>query len=88
MAFSSATTETTVFGNKRVTYGTFTNAGGSTGGDIETGLDRVDAIHLVHSGTVVVASAPVVNETFPLASGDVTIVTVADASGFWIAYGA
>jgi hypothetical protein len=88
MAFSSTITETTVFGNKRVAYGTFTNGGSDTGGDIETGLDRVDAIHLVHSGSAVVASAPVVNETFPLASGDVTIVTVADADGFWIAYGA
>lgn len=87
MAFASALVEKTVFGNKRIHKGTFTNDGGSTGGDIATGLNRVDHIQLQHTGSAAVASAPAVNETLPLASGAVTIVTTADASGVWIAEG-
>lgn len=87
MAFSSTITETTVFGNKRVAYGTFTNGGSDTGGDIETGLNRVDFIHLQVTGSAVDANSPAVNETFPLASGNVTIVTTADTDGIWVAYG-
>jgi len=87
MAFSSTITETTVFGNKRVAFGTFTGDGGSTGGEIETGLDRVDMIHLQQSGSSAV-NATSINETLPLASGDVTVVTAPDMVGFWIAYGA
>lgn len=89
MAFTDAiiTEGTTVFGNKKVVYGTFSNDSGSTGGEVETGLDRVDAFLMSHTGSSVVASAPVANETFPLGSGDVTIVTVADTAGVWIAIG-
>jgi len=92
MAFTSTITETSVFGNKRVAYGTFTNTSGSTGGDIDTGLNRVDIMHLQTTGSPAPASSsPSINETFPLASAiasAVTIVTVADAVGVWIAYGA
>lgn len=87
MAFSSTITETTVFGNKRVAYGTFTNGVSDTGGDIETGLNRVDFIHLQVTGSAVDTNAPAVNETFPLASGNVTIVTTANTDGIWVAYG-
>jgi hypothetical protein len=87
MAFISAITEKTVFGNKRIHKGTFENTGGSTGGDIETGLQRVDFIHLQHSGASAVASAPAVNETLPLVGGAVTIVTTGDADGYWSAEG-
>ena len=76
-----------MFGNKRVAYGTFTNGGSDTGGDIETGLNRVDFIHLQVRGSAVDTNAPAVNETFPLASGNVTIVTTADTDGIWVAYG-
>lgn len=87
MAFTYVVSEKTVFGNKRVHKGTFTNTGGSTGGDIETGLARVDFISLQHGGAAVVSDAPAVNETLPLASGAVTVVTAADADGFWWAEG-
>lgn len=91
MAFASAILTSTggseVFGGRKVVFGTFTNTGGSTGGDISTGLTRVDAIFLTHTGSSVVASAPVVNETLPLRGSAVTIVTVADADGNWMALG-
>ena len=90
MAFNAqrfSTEPFTVEGNFRVSWGTFTNDGGSTGGDIVTGLNQVFFLELTHTGSAVVASAPVVNESFPTGSGTITIVTVADADGIWKAYG-
>jgi hypothetical protein len=87
MAFASAVSEISVFGNKRIVWGTYTNTGGSTGGDIATGLNKVDTIKLQPTGAAVVASAPSVNETLPLSSGDVTIVNTANEVGQWVAFG-
>jgi len=87
MAFSYSITDTTVFGNKKIVYGTFTNAASSTGGDIVTGLTNCDALFLQSKGTAVIANAPVVNETFPVAGGSITIVTTANESGTFMAYG-
>jgi len=67
--------------------GTFTNTGGGTGGDVATGLSVVEEFWIQEGGTAVVASKSVVNETFPLDGGDVTIVTVADVDGRWCALG-
>ena len=85
MAFVSAVTRETVFGNVRIKWGTFTND--TTGGDIATGLTRVHFLVAQHSGDATVASSPSVNETFPLSGGDVTIVTTASADGYWLAIG-
>lgn len=87
MAFASAISGSTVFGNKRVTWGTFTNAGGDTGGNIDTGLGTCEFIALQSGGTAVIATAPVVNETLPIAGSAVTIVTAADEDGQWWAFG-
>ena len=87
MAFTSAVLGTTVFGNKRVKWGTFTTSSTDTGGDIATGLTRVDMMLLQHSGAYDVDDAPAVNETFPLSGGDVTIVHTASADGYWLAIG-
>ena len=87
MAFASTITDETVWGNKRVTFGTFTNGGGDSGGNIDTGLEICEAIQLTHSGSAVVASAAVVNETLPVAGSAVTVVTVAGADGYWVAWG-
>jgi len=86
-SFTDTILKRTVFGDKKVILGKFVNAGGSTGGDIATGLTVVDQVILQHVGSAVVASAPVVNETLPLSSGDVTIVTVANTSGTFMAIG-
>ena len=91
MAFTSAVTASgkTVFGNKRRVIGTYTNTGGSTGGDVTTNLSSVETFTLQTKGSAIVASAPVVNETFPLvnSTGAVTIVTNADEVGYWEATG-
>ena len=72
---------------RRIAFGTFTSDGGSTGGDIVTGLRGVESMVLTHTCASVVANAPVINETLPLASGTVTIVTDANGTGTWIAVG-
>ena len=87
MAFVAAVTGRTVFGNKRVHFGTFTNGASDAGGDINTGLRSCEALILQHGGNAVVASAPSVNETLPVAGSAVTIVTVAGADGWWTAVG-
>ena len=76
-----------VIGSIRFVSGTFTPSGGSTGGDIVTGLNKVYHIELQHTGSSVVSDVPVVNETMPLSSGTVTIVTVADKAGTFFAIG-
>ena len=86
MAFTH-TKEQTVFGNKRIVQGVYTNTGGSTGGDIATGLNQVQAMFLQPKGSAVSANQPVVNETVPLASGSVTIVTSANEVGSFLAIG-
>lgn len=87
MAFAYSITGQTVFGNKRIVYGTYTNAGGDTGGDIATGLTNCEAIFLQPTGSAVNANAPVANETFPVAGGAVTIVTDNGADGQFMAFG-
>jgi len=86
MAFTFTKTHESVAGDIRVTMGTFTSAGGSTGGDIYTGLQKVDGMVLTYQGSAVVATFPVINETFPVAD-PVTIVTAANGAGYWLAYG-
>ncbi len=87
MAFTSAVLGTTVFGNKRVKWGTFTTSSTDTGGDISTGLTRVDMMLLQHSGSAAAADAPAITETFPLSGGDVTVIHTASADGYWLAIG-
>lgn len=73
---------------KKIT-GTFTNTAGSSGGNIDLtdALTRIVNMKLQHTGSAVVASAPVINETFPLDGTAPTIVTVADADGIFEAWG-
>lgn len=87
MAFTFAITGTSYFGNKKVVYGTYVSADGSTGGDINTGLTNCDNIILQGKGSAVDVAEPVVNETLPKAGGAITIVTTADKSGYFTAFG-
>jgi len=73
-------------GNMKIVYGTW-NADSVTGGDIVTGLDRVDMCVLGHTGTAVEAAVAVCNETFPLSSGSVTIVATSGDTGTFMAIG-
>lgn len=86
MAFTSTITKKYVFGNRRKHVGTWTSTD-VTGGDIDTGLKRVESLMLTHKGSAVEAAVAVVNETFPLASGSVTIVTSSGDTGYWEAIG-
>lgn len=74
-------------GNRRWAWGTYACTGGTTGGDVKTGLNRVEMFVPIVGGSAVDADAPAVNETLPLASGDVTIVTTANSTGYWLAIG-
>ena len=88
MAFTSAIIDRGVQGTMKVVRGTYLSDGGSTGGDIETGLKVVRSITLTPTGSSADASAPTANETFPLKNGGaVTIVTIANGAGIWEATG-
>ena len=85
--FTSVILGTSVWGDKKVSWGTFTPAGGSTGGDINTGLKICEQIELQYTGSSASTDVPVPNETFPFDGSAVTIVTVADTAGIWFAWG-
>ena len=80
----------TPFGAMTMVMGWFKSAGGSTGGDIETGFTQCYFfMPLAHNAAV--GNTPVVNEVTsdvegPM-GGTVTIVTDADEVGRWVAYG-
>jgi hypothetical protein len=84
MAFASTITLKTVFGNKRVTAGTF---GGSAGGNINTGLRICEQLFMTHKGSAVQANAPTVDESLPVAGSAVTVVHDSAAVGYWLAIG-
>jgi len=84
--FAYTITGSMSLGDKTVVYGTFTCSSSNTGGDIVTGLAQVDFIDFTATGAAVMADEPSVDETLPC-GGTVTIVTTADATGLWMAYG-
>jgi len=73
-------------GNMRIVYGTW-DADSVTGGEIATGLSRIDVCVLGHTGTAVEAAVAVCNETFPLASGSVTVVATSGDKGTFMIIG-
>ena len=87
MAFTYTVTKRQVVGDKVRAYGTYTSAGGSTGGNINAQMDLCYWMKLEHDGGTVLTTQSVVNETFPCEGHAVTIVTTANESGRWIADG-
>ncbi len=87
MAFTATVLGITVFGNKLVSYGTYVSSGGDAGGDINTSLAKAESMILQPKGSSVATNYPVINETFPVAGNAVTIVTDANQSGYWLAFG-
>jgi len=87
MAFAYTKDWISIFGTKKVSGGTWTNGAADTGGDIQTGLNRVDSMFLTVKATTSAATAPAVDETLPLSGGAVTIVSAADQDGTWMAVG-
>ena len=87
-AFTSAVTAKGVMGSRKLRMGTFASSAGATGGDIETGLRFVNFIRLQGGGDTAYTGVPVIIDTLPRESdGDITIVTDANATGFWYAVG-
>jgi hypothetical protein len=86
MAFSSTLSGKTVFGNKRVTWGSYNGAGVTTG-DLDTGLSVCENLQLTGAGSSVVADAPTVNETLPVAGSAVTLIFTSGTTGYWYAIG-
>jgi hypothetical protein len=88
MAFASTiTARPKSDGIMRISRGTYASSGGSTGGDIDTGLNKCHFIVLQGAAAAVTADAPVVNETLPCDGTAVTIVTTANSTGVWEAKG-
>jgi len=87
MAWATSILKKYVFGHRRVHAGSW-NSAGATGGDITTGLKRVEMCVICHSGNTVVSSGPAtIDETFPLASGSVTVAATSGDTGYWLAIG-
>ena len=90
MAFSYTKDGNAIFGNNfKVTWGSFTNAVGDTGGEIVTGLNKVESMWLTTNtaNATSATSAPAVNETFPLNSGSVTVLCLTGQDDYWMAFG-
>lgn len=89
MAFTYAVTYRDIEGHKRVLRGTYASSGGSTGGDVITGLATVESFDIQPLAAAAIATQSVVNESLPLSNsnGAVTIVTSSNESGIWEAKG-
>ena len=74
--------KTTVFGDLRVVMGTYTNASGSTGGAIVTGLNEV----FYFNSSCEASQAATVN-LVAISGGTVTMTVVDNEDGKWIAIG-
>ena len=87
MAFSYSVTGFDVDCDKLVVRGTFTNSDGGTGGEIVTGLNVVENFEIQESGSAVITDKSAVTETLPFVGSSVTVVTTANADGYWTAWG-
>ena len=89
MAFTSSILVQTVFGDKRVTFGTFTNSDNSTGGELDVGLRTAEALVVTPTSTseLVAEGLVLVKEDFPCSGRAITLSTSANVNGSWIAVG-
>lgn len=76
-----------VVGNECMTWGTYTDSGAATEGNVNTYLGVCSKMVLQPYGSSVAGNASVINETFPVAGSAVTIRTDASQAGLWIAWG-
>lgn len=72
------------FQNFRTTYGTYTSASGSTGGQINTGLTIVFGFMSDNGSQSATTNQVVINSP---SNGYVTLTTVSNETGDWFAYG-
>ncbi len=86
MAIANTTIRRTVMGNMRVIIGKSVLSSGATGGDVVTGLARVESFIVTPEGGTQLGHS--VNETFPLSKGDVTVeMESANTTFYWEAKG-
>lgn len=81
-AFASTVVKSTIAGEFRKKYGTFTNSTEDTGGGISTGLKKIYACG-VFLTSAVGSNMP----KFAISGGTITIVTEENADGNWWAEG-
>ena len=81
MSFSSSFPKFVSLGNKRATYGTYANTSGSTGGDINTGLNTVEYFSSNNYSQAATTNA------VSISGGIVALTTVANEGGQWFAIG-
>lgn len=74
-------------GNRRIVLLKAVTTGADTGGEVPTGLHCVDYAFVVQKGTAVAEKGGVFNETFPLASGNVTYAGNATETVYILAIG-
>jgi len=86
MTFASTMSRPIQKGTEYEQRGTFTNAGGDSGGDIDIALNYCTAFDLHPQGTAVISQG-VVNETYPITDKKVSVITAAGVDGTWVAYG-
>ena len=83
MAFASTVVGTTVFGDKKVTYGTFTNSGASSNSPLTVGGTVLGMICFVSSQ----GQLPL-GVTIPASSAVATVsIGAGDTSGYWAFFG-
>ncbi len=87
IAFTVTDIRRGVIGDLRYVMGKYVNDSGSTGGEVPTGLSIIQHMTLQAKGSSVIADAPALNETLPLSSGDATIVTASNETGYFLAVG-
>ena len=85
MAFVVTIIARGIFGDLRYVMGKYVNDGGSTGGEVTTGLSSVSFFNIMEQGTSILSDRSVINETLPLSKGDVTIVTSSNETGYFFA---
>lgn len=90
MAFANTISGTTVFGNMRVVWGTFTNGATDEGGDITTGLSYIHSA-IVNTTSHVGASDPkvYVNSTNAgtTTNGTLGLDVQENVDGNWMVFG-
>jgi len=87
MAFTVTDIQRGVIGDLQYVFQKGVSTSGTTGGDFTTGLGSVLIAAMVEQGTATQGAGAVINETFPLASGAVTVVTAANATVYLLAFG-
>lgn len=90
MAFTYQILEQTIFGSKKLMFGSFANTDGSSGGNLDTGLTMAEIVLLQSAGTaelLELGATAHVNADLPVNGRSVPIVTSANMSGCWVALG-